>query len=95
MRGDPYKDIVWSLGLAAAGFGIYWLYQNGMLGYFGQCPAGFTASGGTCINSMSLVSAPGGPPPTTPLEPGMAWGWNGSAYIQVPTATSWNPTVTL
>jgi len=96
MRNDPYKDIVWLLGLAAAGFGVYWAYQNGMLGYFGQCPAGFTASGGTCVNSTGLQTAPAGSPPSTALEPGMQWGWSGTDWIQVPVSVSpWNPTITL
>ena len=74
MKGDDaYKDIVWLLGLAGAAFGLYWAYQNGMLGYFAQCPAGFTASGGTCVNSTGLQTAPSGSPPSTPLEPGMEW----------------------
>lgn len=90
------ENILWMLGLVAAGFGVTWLYQNGQLGAFGQCPNGFTASGGTCVNSTGLVVAPGGPPPTTPLAAGTEWGWNGSAYIQVPVAVSpWNPTITL
>lgn len=95
MRGDAYKDIVWLIGLAVAGFGVLWLYQNGQLGYFGQCPAGWTASGGVCVNSQSLAEPAGGSAPTTPLEPGMEWGWNGEAWVQVPAAATWNPTITL
>jgi len=95
VRNDPYKTIVWLIGLAVGGFGLYWAYQNGMLGYFGQCPVGWTASSGSCVNAESLQTAPAGSAPTTPLAPGMTWGWSGEAWMQVPIQASWNPTVTL
>lgn len=96
MREDPYKTIVWVLGLVAGGFALYWAYQNGMLGYFGACPTGWTAESGSCVNTTSLQLPPsGGSPPTTPLAAGMSWGWDGNEWTQVPTSSSWNPTITL
>lgn len=93
MHEDAYRDIVWLAIFAAAGFAAYWAYQNGMFGFAGQCPSGFTASGGMCVNSESLESPAAGSPPTTPLAAGMEWGWNGEAWMQVPINAAWNPTV--
>jgi hypothetical protein len=95
MKNDPYKDIVWLALLGAVGFGIYWAFQNGIGGTFGMCPAGFTASGGTCVDSESLATPAGGSPPTTPLAAGMQWGWSGTDWMQVPINANWNPSVTV
>lgn len=85
--------IWWILG----GLGAFWLYQNGYGALVGTCPPGYQVQQDmfpSCVNSMFVAGEllPAAQlntkPATQPAFP-MEWGWNGSAWVQVPLSPVW------